>query len=272
MQKRRILIGSPISQNPGILQAFLHSIARLQLPECEVHYHFVDDNHKQISSHILSSFQEHNPNVMIERGSDEAQLYQNHKWNQDMIWKVAEYKERMIERARREDFDYLFLVDSDLLLHPLTVSQLIESDKEIVCEVFWTKWTDVSCEQPQVWLSDFYNQYEAQIGEKLTKEEELRRTIAFFSMLRKPGLYEVGGLGACTLIARSALEKGVSFRQVKNLSFWGEDRHFCVRASVLGIEMFVDTNYPAYHVFREAELPAGIEFLNLSALNGAGGD
>ena len=36
----------------------------------------------------------------------------------------------------------------------------------------------------------------------------LARHQKFINMLKKPGIYEVGGLGACTLISRFALDKG----------------------------------------------------------------
>ena len=83
----------------------------------------------------------------------------------------------------------------------------------------------------------------------------------FLAGLRAPGLYEVGGLGACTMVRRDALEQGVNFRPVRNLSFWGEDRHFCVRAAARDIPLFADTVYPAFHVFRPEQLEGGRDFL-----------
>ena len=43
----------------------------------------------------------------------------------------------------------------------------------------------------------------------------------FVSRLTEPGVYEVGGLGACTLIHRQALLRGVNYKRIYNLSFWG---------------------------------------------------
>lgn len=70
---------------------------------------------------------------------------------------------------------------------------------------------------------------------------------------RKKNWGLVGGLGACTLIRRKALLAGVSFKQLSNLSFWGEDRHFCIRAQALGLSLFVDTHHPAFHLYRESD-------------------
>lgn len=268
MEKRKILIGSPICQKPAILEAFLLSIKRLWLMDYEVHYHFIDNNYELHSREILDGFQQRAENVLIEHFSEHSEeLYHGHNWSENKIWKVANYKDHIIRRAWQEDFDYLFLIDSDLLLYPQTVAHLIETGKEIIAEIFWTIWSEGAIEQPQVWLTDFYTQYKKDTKEVLSVEEEWVRTRAFFNLLRTPGVYEVGGLGACTLIAKSAIKKGVSFKRIKNISFWGEDRHFCVRAAALGIDLFVDTQYPACHIYRDSELQGGREFLKATAAN-----
>lgn len=41
----------------------------------------------------------------------------------------------------------------------------------------------------------------------------------------------------------------------------GEDRHFCIRAAALGLRLFVDTHYPAYHIYRSADLAGAERFL-----------
>lgn len=263
MQKRKILIGSPVCQQPSILTVFLQSIKRLKIPDYEVFYYFFDDNENEISRHLLASFQKEviNATIMRTREDEIADPYINHTWNQKKIWKVAAYKDAIIEHARRLEFDYLFLVDSDLVLYPQTISHLISLGKDIVSEVFWTSWGDGTIAQPQVWMHDFYNQFEVSPGETLSGEEEARRTFEFFDMLTKPGVFEVGGLGGCTLISKSAVHKGVCFKRLKNISFWGEDRHFCVRAIALDIDLFVDTHYPAYHIYRVSQVQAGLDFL-----------
>ena len=81
-----------------------------------------------------------------------------------------------------------------------------------------------------------------------------RRVKDFLDILQKPGTYRVGGLGACTLISRKALTIGVCFKKIYNLDLIGEDRHFCVRAAALGLELYADTHYPPYHIYRESEL------------------
>ena len=53
--------------------------------------------------------------------------------------KVADFKNTMIEYALADQYDYLFFVDSDLVLHPNLLELLRSCKKDIVSEVFWTR-------------------------------------------------------------------------------------------------------------------------------------
>ena len=61
--------------------------------------------------------------------------------------------------------------------------------------------------------------------------------------------------GAWTLVKRKVLTAGVNYSHIPNIqkALFGEDRHFCVRAAVHGFELWVDTHYPARHLYTEAE-------------------
>ena len=111
-------------------------------------------------------------------------------------------------------------------------------------------------------MFDVYEQYYRKSGENITDEEKIKRHEDFINNLRKPGIYEVGGLGACTLISKKAIKAGVNFKEIRNISFWGEDRHFCIRAQALGFDLFVNTHYPAYHIYREADLVGVNSYIN----------
>lgn len=259
--KCSILVGTPIRQKPAILREFLDSLERLDQTAYELSYFFVDDNEIEESKKILQQF--------AEKHGNRCQIYQSnesadggyfcdentHIWKESIIWKVARFKDRMIEHARTQKYDYLFLIDSDIVLHPKTIDQLISTNKEIISNIFWTSWRPDSPLLPQVWMSDEYTQYTISKEEKLSDEESLKRLVDFLMKMRTPGTYQVGGLGACTLINKEALSKDISFRKIENLSFRGEDRHFCVRAVALGLDLFVDTHYPAFHIYRESALP-----------------
>jgi len=261
---KKILIGSPIHQKASILQYFLLSLEYLNTDGFEVHYLFIDDNESEDSRNILLDFAKRHHTAQILSSSDHQKYIcdeNTHYWNEHLIWKVAHFKNTIIHTAIQNNFDYLFLIDSDIVLHPNTLKQLLHANKDIISNIFWTKWQPDLPELPQVWLFDQYSQYYCKRGEKLSTEQIQQRHLQFLQTLKKPGIYEVGGLGACTLINRKALEAGVNFNEIKNVSFWGEDRHFCIRAQALGFDLFVDTHYPAFHIYRESDLKKAEEYL-----------
>ena len=267
-QKKRVLIGSPIHQKPAILKEFLASLDRLEKNTISVDYFFVDDNEIKESHQLLLDFAKQQTTALctLYRNPKREQSYActetTHYWNNSLIAKVAAFKNSIIKYAQANQYDCLFLIDSDIVLHPHTLEHLITLEKDIISEIFWTKWTPDQEELPQVWLTDIYTLYEQQDTEQLTQEEINKRRSDFLQKLRIPGIYEVGGLGACTLISKKALEKNVNFNKIKNVTFWGEDRHFCIRAAALDIPLFVDTHYPAYHIYRESYLAGVQDFIN----------
>lgn len=261
MNNPRILIGCPVHQKPSILREFIESLVSLNRNGLEVDFLFIDDNVSLKSKNFLRGFKLSGSKTIIiesKNKSDYICTEETHNWNNRLIWKVAGFKNYIISYCLENGYDYLFLIDSDILLHPDTLLHLINQDKDIISEIFWTRWTSKSPELPQVWLYDQYKLYET--DDNFTVEEVYPRVSDFIKKLRSPGVYRVGGLGACTLISRKAMDKGVSFSKIYNISFWGEDRHFCIRAAALGFELYVDTNYPAYHIYRESELKGVPEF------------
>ncbi len=257
---RKILIGSPIRQKDNILREFLGSLKELNKDDLEVSYFFIDDNTNEKSSILLRDFQKENDRVRVvdansicaNTNMDYKCDKRHHGWKKELILKVASLKNRIIEIAKNENFDYLFFVDSDIVLNRKTLTHLVSRNKEIISNIFWTEWVVGGLLYPQVWMQD-ENAYFVKDWDipDITKKEVNKKIDDFLHSMKIPGVYEVGGLGACTLISKNVLKSGVDFSILKNVSFWGEDRHFCIRAESLGYKLYVDTVYPAYHIYRE---------------------
>jgi hypothetical protein len=256
-EKASVLIGVPVRQSPAVLKEYLASFDRSAQETYTLDYFFVDDNVDPKSSELLQEFTK-NHNCIIYRAKNDEQMYENHEWRDEVMWKVAYFKDMIIEYARTKGYDYYFQIDSDTLLHPKAIDTLIGAKKDIVTNLLWTRWNPDYGYFPNAWVSGGYILYEREISETLSPEEEIKRLETFLNKLRQPGTYEVGGVGGCTLMSKVALNKGVSFRRIPTLDVWGEDRHFCTRAQVLGLSLFVDTHYPAYHIYKEHDL-AGVE-------------
>ncbi|WP_127529528.1 glycosyltransferase family A protein [Paenibacillus kobensis] len=259
MSRRRILIASPIRLNKDMLALFLQSLLRLRQGTWTCDFLFIDDNDDAASSVLLRQFSDAVNEEQVSRVTflpgrlSKPTYYRDettHYWNDELIDQIADWKDDFIAAARDGHYEALFLLDSDLLLHPDTIESLLASEQPLISCIFWTKWTPGSPELPQVWLKDHYWPWQHPPGDSAAESEQVR----LLEQYRTPGVYSVGGLGACTLIRMEALAMPISFRRIPNLSLWGEDRHFCVRAASLGIPLAVDTHYPAFHMYRESEL------------------
>jgi cellulose synthase/poly-beta-1,6-N-acetylglucosamine synthase-like glycosyltransferase len=253
---KKILIGSPVKQKPSILSEFLSFLKKLDSTGTQLDFFFYNDNDNKESKSLLYKFEHHGSGKIVKDADDTVLSYEcdefTHQWEPGHFNRVIRFKDAIIHYAKKEGYDFLFLVDSDICVHPDTLRQLLIADKDIISEVFWTRWNPNEIYQPQVWNFDFYNYCIPSANE--TQKDIVHNTFREILKFQKPGVYKVGGLGALTLISKKALDSGVSFSFLYNLSWAGEDRHFCLRAAALGLELYADTNCPAYHIYRESEL------------------
>lgn len=138
--KKRVLIGSPIRQVPDILAPFLTSLAELERNNFTVSYLFVDDNEVEASQQLLFDFQMKYGRTVIHKEEKHPETYDKdeftHYWPEEAIWKVARMKDTILSYALENRFDYVFLIDSDLILHPNTLEQLVSADKAIISNIF----------------------------------------------------------------------------------------------------------------------------------------
>lgn len=240
----RVLVGSILNNHPLYMKEFFTSLRQLTCSDCSIDYCFVVISDQNIAQELIKTLNgEDSSRISV----IDARLEPSTAGS--VVWQIADYKNRILKLARDKKYDYVFLIDSRIVLHPKTLEQLISAKKEIIANIFWT---NVGGEEaPQVWLSDLHTQFEINGSERISAEEMAKRKDEFFIPLKTPGIYQVGGLGACTLISKAVLDKGVSFGRLKNVTIESEDAHFCLRAEALDIPLFVDTHYPAYCLLSE---------------------
>ena len=230
----KILVAAPVHQKPHIFKEYLESLDRLLIPEgVEVDRFFILHNCEELLPMIKDNSLYAIYNTPERYKVDET----THVWTDDLVAHVAGMKNCIMEFAREHQYDYVFFVDSDLILHPMTLAQLLSAQKDIVAEVFWTKWGPDAPAAPNAWD---YNMY-AFRSETRWQEWEV------------PGLYRIGMTGACILISKPVIQAGVNYNRVYNINYWGEDRHFCIRAAAHDFEIWLDTHWPCCHLYRESE-------------------
>jgi hypothetical protein len=254
-------LASPVRKKHEILKPFLEAIFQQQTEGIELDYLFIDDNKDPESSKLLHSLQ--GPRILPIQKTPPRAVEENNEeeaWTEYSVWRLAEIKNSVISLAKQHDYDCLFFVDSDLILNPKTIEHLASLELDIVSEIFWTNWMPDQMALPQVWLYDHYGLVPKGRTETIDQDTANERFSNLIYMLQRPGVYAVGGLGGCTLISKRALDLGVSFSEVYNISFWGEDRAFSIRAAALGLPLHVDTKYPALHLYRDSDLEKLEEF------------
>lgn len=229
---KKILIAAPLRQDADIFREYQRGLDGLIIPDgCQVDRFYVVNDCPEVIPEIRSA-------EWIQADSNDEYLKtdNDHIWTLDLMAKMSTLRNMTFRKALEGGYDYLFSVDTDLVLDPETLVRLIEADKDIVSEVFWTQapsglwwcnaWMFDQCDSDGKW-----------------KE-----------WAEKRGLFRVGMTGACTLISRKVLEAGVDYTPVPNIkkALRGEDRHFCIRAACAGFEMWLDTNAPATHLYTRA--------------------
>jgi GT2 family glycosyltransferase len=235
---KKILFFSSIYKPKAILEIVLSSYAKLEKDDFEIDFLFYDDNEQTDASEYLNDFCQNQSNCfLMPRIQMDQSDYQDHNWNLSRIDRVITIKNNAIQYTIENNYDYLFLVDADLVLHTRTLAHLVQQKKHFIFTVFWTLFFDEPYHKPNAW--DFHS-WSYKGAETLLK-------------LSEQGSYVVGGGGACTLISNEILKKGLTFERLPSLGYPGEDRHFCTRAQALGYDVMVDSHFPAYHIFLESQ-------------------
>jgi hypothetical protein len=226
-----IIAFSPIRQSPSILNLFLEQL-RMQSVDVWVY----DDNEPGGESSALLDDATVLPRIDLPP-TDYGKNEFGHFWSKRAFARVAAIKQYGIDSFLESDATHLFLVDSDVILQPGTVDHLVELDLPVVAAVFWSQWQDERPWMPNVWEWPPYAFSSPQ----------------WLEHLRWPGHVEVGGLGACTLIARSVLEQ-VRIEPTPATEELGEDRWFAARCTEAGIPMTACTCVTPFHVYHPRQL------------------
>lgn len=240
----RLLVCSVTNTEPEILQPHLESVKNQELPEnVKVDYYYITDPDISESSKVLLDSMGFTTAKATPKpeGAEYSVSDNTHHWSKPTFYWLGAQKQRLLEKGL--NYEAVFIVDSDLVLDSGTISSLLATDKDVVSAVFWTKWVDGSPSLPQVWME---NPYEFQ-GRGVEAHEHLRNAAT-------RQLWQVGGLGACTLIRKDALNKVRYYPPLPNLpedGMWqGEDRTFAIVAQRNHVELWADAWPNIYHVYR----------------------
>lgn len=223
---KKILICAPLRQDADIFLEYQNSLDRLEVPDgFEVSRFFVVNDCDEVITEIRDA-----EYIRVDTGIGYEKTDCDHLWTKDLMWKMGDLRNMTVRKMLDGGYDYWLSIDTDLILDPWTLYRLIEADKDICSEIFWTQ-----APNGRYWCNAWMRDQSAGMDEEW----------------RKPGLYRVGMTGALTLVKRKVFEAGVDYSRIPNIeqALRGEDRHFSVRAACAGFEMWVDTHCPATHLY-----------------------
>lgn len=229
----RILLTSPLRQKAHILAAHRASVRALRLPEGVTIDSWYIVNDCPEGEALLR--EEGVPFITCNTGDSYETGEGDHLWTAANLMKMHDLRNACLYYAMASGYDAVLSADTDLVLHPDTVTWLLAADKPIVAEVFWTV-AESGVEWANAWMCD---QSSVSAGDLLK--------------WKKPGLYEVGGTGALILIKSEAIRNGVDYTKIPCIdrAIAGEDRHFAIRAQCAGYGLWIDTHAPATHLYTE---------------------
>ena len=256
-QSHLVVIGTTVRKPANIVQAWLQSLAwQVAPPQVQRFYVFVNDGSPQETVDLLTAFVQEHGGMVLQGEPAPAQDFADqgvtHYWTNTAMARVGRNKDQILAVARQNRAEAVWFCDADLIMEPMTLSSLWSVPEQIVCGVYWTRWEKVPDDHPlvhagpQVWQGHPY-----QLAGNGMEEWEFRRRL----MNRE--IVHVYGQGACTLIRREALMKGVSFAPWPGNTgpglMQGEDRHFCLRAESLHIRMVADAWPDIFHIYHRPE-------------------
>lgn len=149
---------------------------------------------------------------------------------------VATARQKLCEQAIEEEADYLYFVDSDMIMHPKTVEHLIKCEQDIVSTMFFKR--------TYPYQPCFYSE--------ISIDENNKATLFAPTVWSKQGLHECDATGlASTLISKRVLKalKGKDVFTHPSPGI-GEDIAFCLHARDAGFKTYVDTRMETGHIGR----------------------
>ena len=238
----KILITSPVHQKENIFKEYLESLNHLKIPkDSKIHKLFWLHNCPELKQYL-------NENEYIEVLNDitlEKEKEQQKQWKIENYKIVAEMRSAALKYARENNYDYIFSVDSDVLLHPYTLLLLLYDNKDIVGHLSWTKLNNNSK------LSVNCGQYE---GWGTYQNEEI---------FKKGCLYKIGWTGRTTLISSRVFNNpNIDYHQILGVDNTGsEDYIFCLKAycNIPDLQIGFETRLPSRHLYQEKDYFRWIE-------------
>lgn len=146
-------------------------------------------------------------------------------------------REKLVDKAIEEGFDYILWLDSDMIFEPDLMEKLFATGKDFVTGLYFTR--------KMPWLPVIFKKIDVTFGKQPTSEQ--------YVDYPKEDVFEVDacGFGAVLMKTDVAIEVVKKFHTAFTPMLGaGEDIAFCLRCKELGIPMYCNSSVKLGHITR----------------------
>ena len=233
---KRILIAAPANCSEEMFVEYLNSLNHLIIPQDYIVNKFFVLNKDSILKKYLKEeeyIEVDNNKLILEK-----EINKPKKWKMENYKFIAKLRNYILEKARKDNYDYLFSVDTDILLHPQTLNHLINCNKDFISTAVWTRLENsglsINCAQFESW------------GEYQNKE-----------IFKQKNIFKIGWTCIAVLMSSKIFSNpNIIYDQILGVDNTGsEDYSFCLRCycNIPDLECYISTVYPARHLYHERD-------------------
>ena len=230
---KKILITAPVHQSIEIFKEYLFSLSHLLVPKgYEVHKYFYLHNCPELKNLLKENeYEEVLDNSTYEIFS--------HDFKNENYSALSYMRTAALIKARKENFNYVFSVDSDILIHPKTLFYLLEDNQDIVGMINWSKSFSGDSIVPNCYDLEYWKWWEDN------------------SILKQKGLYERGIISSTVLLGSRIIQnEKINYYPIPNIecSQW-EDYALSLKAHIIipDLKMSLDTRLHCRHLYKEKD-------------------
>lgn len=226
----KVMIGCPVRDRAWVLPRYLDCLEKLNTNTFQPQYCFIINDCSDHSPRILAEFARRQPGIvrLIEKNHDSPGSHRRGQYN---LSRLAELRNLLLKAFLESDCDYLFSLDSDILIPSASLTQLLRHDCDIVSALV--------CNGHEIGDPGIYNILEQGIDGSYRHVRDFPRDRVF----------PVDCTGAAYLIKKAVIAAGIRYSSQRG----GEDIAFCEAARSRGFNIFCDGRVECLHLMRESE-------------------
>jgi len=232
----KILIGCPVRNREWILNDYLESIKKLNFPKKNISLCFIVNDSTDNSERILRIFQNNNikkyDNILILTKNLNTPVDNRSGTVRNILYgSLANLRNHLLDVAKILNVDYLFSIDSDILVSSNSLVDLLECNKDIISMQIWNDERKIF---PNI----------------LIKNPDSTKKAEFVHYKKFPtnSIFECDATGACYLLSKNVFENVKYSWHVQ-----GEDMAFCKDAKDLNYEIWCNPLIKCEHYLNKDE-------------------